>query len=125
MAQFPEDVKLTRDALALLGYIASTEPLGRTFLTTHGLYREVVAGLQRHATDNVVAVSIFLRSSSPVLLLQPMKYLHSQLGNFEEDAEVNRQFFSRTLVQIVRQPPLSHLSLPPVPTNQTGINMPA
>ncbi|CAM9116501.1 unnamed protein product, partial [Hapterophycus canaliculatus] len=56
MAQFPEDVKLTRDALALLGYVASTEPLGQTFLTTHGLYREVLAALQRHVTDNVVAL---------------------------------------------------------------------
>lgn len=57
MVQFPEDVKLTRDALALLGYIASLEQLGRTFLTTHRLYRQVVAALQRHVNDGVVAVS--------------------------------------------------------------------
>lgn len=57
MAQFPGDVKLTRDALALLGYIASLEQLGRTFLTTHRLYRQVVAALQRHVIDGVVAVS--------------------------------------------------------------------
>ncbi|CAM9102946.1 unnamed protein product [Scytosiphon promiscuus] len=56
MAHFPTDVKLTRDALALLGYVASTEPLGRTFLTTHGLYREVMAALRRHVTDNMVAL---------------------------------------------------------------------
>ncbi|CAM9137443.1 unnamed protein product [Ectocarpus sp. 13 AM-2016] len=56
MAQFPGDVKLTRDALALLGYIASLEQLGRTFLTTHRLYRQVVAALQRHVIDGVVAL---------------------------------------------------------------------
>jgi len=57
MAQFPTDVKLTRDALALLGHIASLEHVGRTFLTTHRLYHEVVTALQRHVTDEIVAVS--------------------------------------------------------------------
>lgn len=57
MAQFPEDVKVARDSLALLGYIAGMEPMGRTFLTTHGLYHEVVVALQRHVADEMVAVS--------------------------------------------------------------------
>lgn len=57
MAQFPDDVKVARDSLALLGYIASVEPLGRTFLTTHRLYHEIVAALQRHVADEMVAVS--------------------------------------------------------------------
>ena len=51
------DVKLTRDALALLGHIASLEHVGRTFLTTHRLYHEVIMALQRHVTDGIVAVS--------------------------------------------------------------------
>ena len=58
MAQFPEDVKLTRDALALLGHVASTEHLGQTFLTTHSLYREVVLVLRRHVADAIVGVSV-------------------------------------------------------------------
>lgn len=57
MAQFPDDVKVARDSLALLGYIASVEPIGRTFLTTHRLYHEVVVALQRHVADEMVAVS--------------------------------------------------------------------
>lgn len=57
MAQFPDDVKVARDSLALLGYVASVEPIGRTFLTTHGIYDEVVAALQRHVADKMVAVS--------------------------------------------------------------------
>lgn len=58
MAQFPEDVKLTRDALALLGHVASAEHLGQTFLTTNTLYHEVVLALQRHVVDGVVGVSV-------------------------------------------------------------------
>ena len=58
MAQFPEDVKLTRDALALLGHVASTEHLGQTFLTSHSLYHEVVLALQRHVVDGIVGVSV-------------------------------------------------------------------
>lgn len=57
MVQFPEDVKLIRDALALLGHIASVEASGHTFLMTHKLYLGVMAALQRHASDIVVAVS--------------------------------------------------------------------
>lgn len=57
MGQFPEDVKLTRDALALLGHVASMEHVGQTFLTTHGLYHEVVLVLQRHVADGIVGVS--------------------------------------------------------------------
>lgn len=57
MVQFPEDVKLTRDALALLGHIASVEASGHTFLMSHKLYLGVMAALQRHAADVVVAVS--------------------------------------------------------------------
>eukprot|EP00752_Nemacystus_decipiens_P007273 g6510.t1 len=56
MAQYPEDVKLTRDALVLLGHVASTEHLGQTFLTTHSLYHEVVMVLQRNVTDGIVAL---------------------------------------------------------------------
>lgn len=57
MNQFPEDVKLTRDTLALLGHVASMEAPGRSFLTAHKFYLNVVAALQRHVTDGVVAVS--------------------------------------------------------------------
>lgn len=57
MVQFPEDVKLNRDALALLGHIASVETSGHTFLTSHKLYLGVIATLQRHTADVVVAVS--------------------------------------------------------------------
>lgn len=57
MTQFPDDVKVARDSLALLGYIASVEPIGRTFLATQRLSDEVVAALQRHVADEMVAVS--------------------------------------------------------------------
>lgn len=57
MSQFPEDVKLTRDTLALLGHVASMEAPGRSFLTADRFYLNVLAALQRHVTDGVVAVS--------------------------------------------------------------------
>lgn len=57
MVRFPEDVALTRDALALLGHIASLEASGRTFLTLDHLCLDVVEALQRHVTDLGVAVS--------------------------------------------------------------------
>lgn len=56
MSQFPDDVRLARDTLALLGHVASMETLRGTFLTTNKLYLNVVAALQRHVTDGMVAV---------------------------------------------------------------------
>lgn len=66
MNQFPEDVKLTRDTLALLGHVASMEAPGRSFLTAQNFYLHVVAALQRHVTDGVVAVSASSLSETAV-----------------------------------------------------------
>lgn len=78
--QFPEDVKLTRDILALLGYVASTEPLGRTFLTTHKLYLEVMAALGRHVIDGMVAVSTQCRRVSVLYFAWSLSIAHHRLS---------------------------------------------
>ena len=58
MSQFPDDVKLNRDTLALMGHVASMEAPGRSFLSAPEYFLNIVAALQRHVTDGVVAVSV-------------------------------------------------------------------